>query len=95
MESCSLDREGMRRQRGRHRRVAGDVREVLVEESSLTIRLAPGFDRAAWDEMLAVERSCCPFFDFDVDYRGHRIRVSVAEPRQRPALGALAEALEP
>ena len=83
----------MKRQRERHRRVATHIRSVVAEEASLTISLAPGFDRAAWDEMLDVERECCPFFRFDVDYEAGRIGVGVAEPRHRPALGALAAAL--
>ena len=95
MESCSLDREGLARQRERHRRVARDVRGMTTEAGRLTIDLAPGYDRVAMDEMLDVERGCCPFFSFEVHYEEGRVGVTVAEPRQRPALAVFAESLRP
>ena len=52
------------------------------------------FDRQMLEEALAVERQCCPFFLFEFDDSQRRLRATVREPEQLPALDAMARALQ-
>ena len=45
------------------------------------------------EELVAVERRCCPFFALDWDPSNRQLRVSVAKPGDEPALAAIADAL--
>lgn len=91
--SCSLSPAGLEAQRARHRRVARDVTSMARLGGHLVVELAEGYDRSALEEMVAVERECCPFFDFDVDLERGRLAVGVEDEEQRPALDAIAAAL--
>jgi hypothetical protein len=45
------------------------------------------------EELVAVERGCCPFFDLDWQPEGRRLAVAVPGAHYEPALEALASAL--
>ena len=91
--TCALDPEGMRVQKQRYGRLGADVLRVRREPEALVIEFRDGFDRDTLQEALAVERECCPFFLFDLDEEARRLRASVRERDQLPALEAIAHAL--
>jgi hypothetical protein len=91
--ACSLDQLGAAAQRERYRRV-GDHAEVLaVDPRTVVIRAAPDVPAAVVEELVAVERSCCPFFGLDWDPEERRMAVSVSRPEDEPALEAITYAL--
>jgi hypothetical protein len=59
---------------------------------ALTIDFQPKLDRRALQELIAVERECCPFFAFSFDERLRRLQVSVHHANEVPALDAIAAA---
>jgi hypothetical protein len=91
--SCALDEQGVRDQQSRQRRLAPSVTNVTRRGATLLIEFAAGFDRRALDEMIEVERECCPFFRFAFDEHARRLTVTVAEPEHAPAVEAVAAAL--
>ena len=91
--SCSLSAAGLERQRERHARLAPDVVGARRRGDDLLIRFAEGYDRAALDQLVAVERECCPFFALRIDDDERSLYVAVGDPAHRPALDALAAAL--
>jgi hypothetical protein len=91
--SCALDKAGVREQRGRFARLAPGVASVTREPEAVLISFREGFDRDALDGALEVERQCCPFFRFELDERDRRLRVTVQDADQLPALDAIAHAV--
>ena len=63
---CALTAEGLATQRERYVRLAPHVASVDRGAAGVVVRFAPGYDRAALDEVLAIERECCPFFRFEL-----------------------------
>ena len=91
--TCALDEAGKREQRERYARLAPDVARAAREAEALIVDFREGFDRDALEEALAVERECCPFFQFEFDEGARRLRATVRDPDQLPALDALAHAI--
>jgi hypothetical protein len=91
--SCALDDDGLRLQRERQARLAPSVAHVTRDGLTVSIVFAPGFDRGALEEMLAVERRCCPFFEFHLEEAERRLDVGVHDPQHTPALEALSWSL--
>ena len=91
--TCALDEVGMREQRARYARLAPGVARVIREPEEVLIQFREGFDRHALDEALEVERACCPFFQFDFDNDARRLRATVRDQEQLPALDAMAHAV--
>jgi hypothetical protein len=91
--SCALDEQGVRDQQARQQRLAPSVTNVTRRRGTLLMDFAPGFDRRALDDMVEVERQCCPFFRFAFDERARRLTLTVAEPQHAEAVEAVAAAL--
>jgi hypothetical protein len=91
--SCALDEAGVREQRARYACLAPAVTGLGREAEALLIEFRENFDRQTLEQALEVEHACCPFFRFEVDESGRRLRVTVREPDQLPALDAMAYAL--
>jgi hypothetical protein len=91
--SCSLTPAGLEAQRARQRRLAPHVAGVDRTSEAVTVRFAPGFDRQALDELLAVERECCPFFAFAHDDQTRTLQVTVRSPEHAAALEAIGDLL--
>jgi hypothetical protein len=91
--TCALDEDGIREQRARYGRLASSVTRVQREPAAVWIDFDAGFDRQALERALEVERECCPFFRFVFDEQLRRLRATVAEAEQFPALDAVAHAL--
>jgi hypothetical protein len=91
--TCTLDRESMDAQRARYARLADDVTRLDREPDAVLVEFRENFDRTTLEEALADERACCPFFLFDFDEKARRLRTTVRERDQLPALDAMAHAL--
>ena len=91
--TCALDEAGVREQRVRYARLAPSVTRLEREPEAVSIEFHEDFDRAALDQALAVERVCCPFFRFEFDETERRLRATVREGDQVPALDAVAYTL--
>lgn len=91
--SCALDEAGVREQRARYAGLAPSVTRLEREAEAVSIEFHEDFDREALDQALAVERECCPFFQFEFDESERRLRATVREADQLPALDAMAHAL--
>ena len=91
--SCSATDRELAHQRDRQARLAPGIERVEHSEEAMVISFAEGFDREALEEMLEVERRCCPFFVFEYDERERRLTTTVRAPEERPALAALAAAI--
>ena len=91
--SCELGEAGLREQRTRYSRLARSVKRLEREPEAVLVEFDEGLDQGTLDEALAVERRCCPFFVFDFDESERRLRTSVRDSEQLPALDAVAHAL--
>ena len=91
--SCALDEAGVREQRARYASLAPSVTRLEREPEAVLVEFEEGFDRERLDQALAVERACCPFFEFEFDESERRLRTTVRDAEQLPALDALAHAL--
>jgi hypothetical protein len=92
--SCALDEAGRTDQRARYARLAPTVSRIEREADAVLIVFRQQFDRQTLEEALAVERQCCPFFLFEFDDSQRRLRATVRESEQLPALDAMALALQ-
>lgn len=89
--SCSLDTDGRAAQLARYAGLAPSVRSASRESMSLEVSFEPGYDRALLEELVAVERECCPFLTIEVGVA--RLRISVAQHDDSPMLDVFTEAL--
>jgi hypothetical protein len=90
LPSCTLDDAGVQAQQARHARLAPSVVNVERRPDTLLFGFAEDYDRRALDEMVAVERQCCPFFEFAFDEGKRELTVGVKEREMLPALEAIA-----
>jgi hypothetical protein len=88
--ACRLDEQGLAAQRARYRRLAPSVADIQRGADRLTVVFAADLERGLLDELLAVERECCPFFELDFDAESRRLAVGVSDARFRDALDAIA-----
>jgi hypothetical protein len=93
--SCTLDEAGLAAQQRRSARLGPSVEDVAREGEAVLVGFKPGFDREALDELIAVERECCPFFEFGLDEERRRLRVTVSDSEFAPALDAIAAQIRP
>ncbi|MBS1895344.1 MAG: cation transporter [Actinobacteria bacterium] len=91
--SCGLDHDGLAGQRGRYAEIGRSVVSFDRTSGSLRVELSPSVDHRLVEEAVSVERGCCPFFEIDFDPPRARLRISVAEDAETPALDAIAHAL--
>lgn len=93
--SCTLDEAGLAAQQRRSARLGPSVEDVAREGEAVLVGFKPGFDREALDELIAVERECCPSFGFGLDEERRRLRVTVSDSEFAPALDAIAAQIRP
>jgi hypothetical protein len=91
--ACSLSPVELREQRERYARLARGVSGSSFREGLLRVELSPSFDRTALEELIAVERECCPFFRFTFAPERRTLEIGVASPEHEPALAAIAHGL--
>jgi hypothetical protein len=90
---CRLDREGLREQGDRYRRLSVTVEGLERRSAELVARFSRALDEELLAETLAVERECCEFFRIDYDRSERELIVRVDDPELDPALDALRDAL--
>jgi hypothetical protein len=91
--SCALDPGGMRLQYQRYRRVGAGARIVERTPRRLVAEIDDHVDPMLVEQVLAVERKCCPFFELGWERQARRLSVSVPAAEQIPALDGIAFAL--
>jgi hypothetical protein len=93
LASCSLDDTAMRAQRDRYRAV-GRVSTVVGRDARRrVIRVGDDVPGALVEELIRVERACCPFFELGWDAADRLLTISVATDEHEPALEAIDSAL--
>jgi hypothetical protein len=91
--SCGLDETDLRSQYARYRTAGAGARLVQRTRQGLVVDLDERVDPKLVDELLAVERECCPFFKLGWKPDTRRLSVSVSQKGHEPALDAIAFAL--
>jgi hypothetical protein len=92
--SCALDEAGLSQQLQRYRRAGRQARLIERTSSRLVVELDRAVEIQLVDELVAVERECCPFFTLEWESDRRRLAVSVSELEHEPALDAIAFALD-
>jgi hypothetical protein len=92
--SCALDEAGLSLQLQRYRRAGRRARLIERTSSRLVVELDPAVESRLVDELLAVERECCPFFTLEWEPDCRRLAVSVSESEHEAAVEAIAFALD-
>jgi hypothetical protein len=91
--SCAANEAELAHQRERQAELAPSVRSVERYGDTVVVEFEAGFAKRALDELIEVERRCCPFFVFEFDEDRRRLEVSVRERAKLPALDAIAALL--
>jgi hypothetical protein len=91
--SCALDEAGIRAQQARYADLAPSVTTLEREPEAVLVEFREDFDRDLLEGALAVERECCPFFQFHFEDSRRRLRVTVRDSEHRPTFDAIAYAL--
>jgi hypothetical protein len=92
--SCALDEAALRAQRERYRRAGESVRLVARTRREVVVDLDEHVDTRLVDELVAVERACCPFFTLDWEAERRQLIIRVSQAEYEPALDAIAFALD-
>jgi hypothetical protein len=90
LPSCALDEAGVQAQQARHARLAPSVTNLERQAETVLFAFSDDYDRQALEEMVAVEKQCCPFFDFAFNEGRRELTVGVKEEEMLPALEAIA-----
>ena len=90
---CHLDLAGLRDQADRYRRLGATATHIERRAGTLSATFGDRLDDRLLNETIAVERACCPFFDFHYHAGDRRLSITVKQLEQRPALDALHYAL--
>ena len=91
--SCALDDTGMARQRERYRSAGAEARVLQRSPRRLVLELNARVDAGEVEELVAVERECCPFFELGWQSALRQLSVAVSREADEPALEAIAFAL--
>jgi len=91
--SCALDEAGLRSQHERHRQTDEGARMVERRSRRLVVDFNEHVDPRLVEELLVVERECCPFFELGWEADLRRLTVSISQLEAEPALDAIAFAL--
>ena len=91
---CALDEAGLRLQHERYRQAGEGARAVDRTPQRLVVEFDECVDSKLVDELVAIERECCPFFDLSWDADRRRLTISVSHAEHEPLLDAIAFALD-
>jgi hypothetical protein len=92
--SCALDEAGLRLQYERYRQAGAGARLVDRSPRRLEVILDRRVDLRLVEELVSVERECCPFFELGWEPDQRRLTVAVSQAEHEPALDAIAFALD-
>jgi hypothetical protein len=91
--ACSLDEVALRSQLERYRTAGEDATIIERGPRRLIIAIGEKVPAGVVDQLVSVERECCPFFGLDWQPAERRLALSVADSWHEPALEAIASAL--
>jgi hypothetical protein len=91
--SCGLDEAGLRLQFERYSEVGTRAQVVDRRRGRLVVDLDEHVEPRLVDQLLAVERECCPFLELDWRPQARRLTISVLRAEHEPVLDAIAYAL--
>jgi hypothetical protein len=83
----------MREQSARYRAAGQDAAIIERTPRRLAITVSDGVPETVVEELVAVERECCPFFSLEWDPSARRLAVTVSNTQHEPALEAIAYSL--
>jgi hypothetical protein len=83
----------MRDQRDRYRTVGHASRIIEQDARHRVVRVADDVPDSVVDELITVERDCCPFFELRWDAAERLLSIAVASGEHEPALEAISCAL--
>ncbi len=81
--SCSLDAAGLEAQAARYRSAGDGALVVAREPRRFEVVLGPDTDSAEVEELVAVERDCCPFFEIGWEAGGAATQLRRRSPGGR------------
>ena len=84
----------MRAQLARYRALGRRARLLERTPKRMLVQLDDNVDAAMVEEVIALERECCPFFTIEWQSESRRLAVAVSAAEHEPALGAIAFALD-
>jgi hypothetical protein len=90
---CGLDKDALREQLARYRRLGAGASVTRSSPLALTVRFDAEPDVELLRTTLAVERECCSFFSLDYAEGDQRLRIAVDGPARATALDAIETAL--
>jgi hypothetical protein len=90
---CSLDPAGLDEQLARYRLVGQAAAVLSRSERRIVLRVNREVPARLVEELVEVERGCCPFFELDWQPADRRLSVAVASADGVPALEAIVLAL--
>ncbi len=90
---CCLGEAELQAQVERYRRAGRDAVVLQHNARRIELRLDPSVQPGLVEELLAVERGCCPFFELEWEIDTRRLAVSVSGAEQEGALAAVVGAL--
>ncbi len=91
--SCALDEAGLDAQLARYRAVGKGARVLARSPRRAVIGVSARVSERVVEQLLAVERACCPFFELAWEARTRRLTVAVPSAQHEPALEAVLGAL--
>jgi hypothetical protein len=91
--ACSLDETELRAQLARYRAIGAAADLVQRSRQRLVMRVGDRVSDPVVEELVAVERRCCPFFDLGWEQERRYLTISVSSSEEEPALDAIASAL--
>ena len=92
---CGLDEDALAEQLGRYRAVGRGSALVARDARRVVVDVGPAVPGGLVDELVVVERGCCPFFELRWAPPARRLTVAVRDAAHEPALSAIAAALAP
>jgi hypothetical protein len=91
--ACSLDEARLREQLERYRTVGRAASVKSRTERCVVLEVGDEAPDGVIEELVAVERACCPFFELDWQPASRRLTVAVASAAHVAALDAIVLAL--
>lgn len=91
--SCFLDDVELHEQSARYRAAGQGALTLERGPRMLVIRVNDQVPDEVVEELIAVERGCCPFFDLNWYAAERRLAIAVRDATHEPALEAIASAL--
>jgi hypothetical protein len=90
---CSLDQAGLGEQLSRYGRAGIGAHVLRDSPQELVLALAASVADDEIEELVAVERSCCPFFRIDWAPERRILSIRVSNTLEAPALAAIKHAV--